>query len=178
MDVYLLRHADAVDVGEQGAKCDAERALSKKGRLQSWRMGTALRRLDVKLDLVIVSPLARTRETAEQVLAVMRADVPVVCDNVMVPEGAPEEMWQAIRHAGVNGLLIVGHMPSIGRLAAFLLGQKPEEMAPQFRKATLASFFLESVGTTKKPSATLTGLYSASAIGKLLSATHSADDGD
>jgi phosphohistidine phosphatase SixA len=61
MELLLIRHAEA----ENAAACDAERALTKKGREQAAKVGQFLKRYDLVPDLILASPLVRARQTAE-----------------------------------------------------------------------------------------------------------------
>ncbi len=59
MDLYLIRHADAVPLGEQGITDDAHRPLSAKGIIQTIALAASLGRMGVRLDKIVSSPLLR-----------------------------------------------------------------------------------------------------------------------
>src|SRR5947209_12016270 len=60
--LWLLRHGDAEP---HGMRPDSERQLPERGIAQSRAAGVALQRLGVDFELVLYSPKARARETAE-----------------------------------------------------------------------------------------------------------------
>ena len=62
MELYLVRHAIAEDRADAG---DDERALTEAGRAKMIRATQGLRKLKVRPDLILTSPLRRARETAE-----------------------------------------------------------------------------------------------------------------
>src|SRR5262245_12672064 len=64
MDLYLIRHAQAVD--GSGVR-DEERPLTVKGRRDALDVGASLLRHGVQLDVIASSPLVRAVETAELV---------------------------------------------------------------------------------------------------------------
>src|SRR5271165_4920772 len=65
MNLYILRHADALSLGENGITTDEERPLSERGVLQAEQLAVGLTRLGVRLDKVLTSPLRRSQQTAE-----------------------------------------------------------------------------------------------------------------
>ena len=65
MDIYLIRHADALPLGERGITDDAERPLSDKGETQSKTLAKALHRCGIKFDHLFASPLVRAQQTAD-----------------------------------------------------------------------------------------------------------------
>lgn len=111
MDLLLWRHAEAVEGSPDGA-----RELSARGREQARRMARWLDEHHPKALRILVSPTTRTRQTA---LAFTR-------DFEIVPSIGPEagvaDLIAAARWPeGRGACLIVGHQPTLGRLAALLL---------------------------------------------------------
>jgi phosphohistidine phosphatase len=119
MKLYLVRHATAVDV----AASDAERALTKEGRHEAKVAGRALVKLGVAVDQVLTSPLVRARQTAETM-----AETLGLADRVHVMEelGNAHTTTSLLRALGpwarAQGLLLVGHMPSLADHLNLLIG--------------------------------------------------------
>ena len=63
-ELYILRHGIAVEPGTPGIP-DDERPLTPKGEKRMREIARGLRRLDLKLDRIVTSPLPRARATAE-----------------------------------------------------------------------------------------------------------------
>lgn len=111
MDLILWRHADAEDGVD-----DMARRLTAKGRQQAAAVGGWL---DARLDRearVLASPAARAQETAaslgrrfETVAAIRPGADPV---EVMHAAGWPDAS---------GSVLVVGHQPTLGLVAAMLL---------------------------------------------------------
>ena len=111
MQLVLWRHADA----EDGAD-DLARKLTPKGRRQSARMAEWLHRHLPDHALVLVSPAARARETAQPLERRQRIE------NAIAPGACAADLldaagWPDTRRA----VVIVGHQPSIGQAAALAL---------------------------------------------------------
>ena len=70
MELYLIRHADALALGERGISEDAERPLSEKGEDQARAAAAALRKRGIELDRLYTSPLLRAHQTADILLKV------------------------------------------------------------------------------------------------------------
>src|SRR5579864_3782830 len=64
--LYLLRHGIAVPPGTEGYE-DDDRPLTSKGERRTRQVAQGLRRLRLKLDRIISSPLPRALRTAELV---------------------------------------------------------------------------------------------------------------
>ena len=64
MNLYIIRHAIAVDAGTADFE-DSQRPLTDKGRKKMRQIAKGLRSLGVEFDLILSSPYLRTQETAE-----------------------------------------------------------------------------------------------------------------
>jgi len=117
MDLLLWRHAEAED-GED----DLKRRLTERGERQAKRMAGWLRERLPKETRIIVSPAIRTQQTA-QALA-----LPFETHRRIGPDACVSELIAASGWPDASGsVLIVGHQPSLGRLASLLLaGQEAD----------------------------------------------------
>lgn len=114
MDLILWRHAEAED-GGPGVP-DSKRRLSARGEKQAHDLSGWLRPRLPKKTRVLVSPAVRTQQTAHALTLPFEVEpkISVGADAVDLIEAAG---WPT--HAG--GVLLVGHQPALGRLAALLL---------------------------------------------------------
>lgn len=131
MLLYLLRHADADTV----APSDDDRALSEKGIAQAKKVARFCEAHDVRLSLILSSPLRRAHETAKPVAQTLRAELLVVpwLASGMHPQAGLEEL-RAYRKQ--NSVMLVGHEPDFSHFAAHLLGMSTST-AITIRKASL-----------------------------------------
>ena len=126
MDLILWRHAEALDAlaGED----DLERALTSKGQKQAKRMAEWLTSQLPESCRVLVSPALRTRQTAEALQRKFK----------IVPELAPgadaEDVLLAANWPNAKEpVLVVGHQPTLGQVAALILSGQPQDW--QIKKA-------------------------------------------
>lgn len=113
MDLILWRHAEAEDAA--GGLPDACRRLTVRGREQAFTMGRWLKEHLPENVRVIVSPAQRARETAEAL------SLPFVVEPLVGIGAYPSELLAAAGWPILGGtVLIVGHQPALGRVAAFL----------------------------------------------------------
>ncbi len=111
MELILWRHAEA----EEGSP-DSARKLTEHGREQALRVAAWLRpRLPGNCE-VLVSPAARAQQTA-QALGVAFVMSPAVGADAVADDVISAVGWPASSRA----TLIVGHQPTLGRVAALLL---------------------------------------------------------
>jgi phosphohistidine phosphatase len=111
MDLILWRHAEA-EAGEP----DLERRLTSKGAKQAARVAQWL---DPRLPdtcRIIVSPAQRAQQTAQALDRKFRTK------NGIAPDVAPESVLAAAHWPDSDeAVLVVGHQPTLGRVAALLL---------------------------------------------------------
>jgi phosphohistidine phosphatase len=112
MRLYLVRHAESAP-GEP----DELRALTPQGRRQARELGARLAAESVTLAVVLTSPLLRARETGEEVARATGARTEP--DDRLEPGATAEQVREAIAGRGEH-VVVVGHQPDCGRIAAEL----------------------------------------------------------
>jgi phosphohistidine phosphatase len=135
--LYVVRHGIAEVTSATGL--DKDRRLTPEGRAKMRRAARGLRRLGVDVDVLLTSPLPRARETAE-VLAAELPGVPVPEPLPALASGnGPVEVLRQLRsRAEVDGLMIVGHEPTLSGLIALLLTGSPDGASISLKKGAVA----------------------------------------
>jgi phosphohistidine phosphatase len=121
VQLYLVRHADATP-GDP----DELRTLSDQGHEQARQLGDRLKNEDVRPDIVLTSPLLRARETGEALAHATGAAAEA--DERIAPGATAEQIRDAVADRG-ELVVVVGHQPDCGRIAAELTGG-PEPAFP------------------------------------------------
>jgi phosphohistidine phosphatase len=114
VQLYLVRHAEAAS-GEP----DELRPLTPEGREAARTLGRRLAENGVRPDAVLTSPLLRARETAEELAR--PAGLEVEPDERLAPGATAESICAAASERGET-IVVVGHQPDCGRIAAVLTG--------------------------------------------------------
>ncbi len=123
MRLILMRHAQAVAVGEDGVETDFDRHLTPVGRRQAAAVAAHLAGLGVAFDAILSSPFKRALETAGDLLPLLGTPGGITVANELASEsGQIEGVTAAVAATGADTALAVGHMPDIARLCRWLAG--------------------------------------------------------
>src|SRR6266436_20161 len=109
MNLFILRHGLAGEPGDPAYKSDSERPLTPKGRRKLRDVTDAMNALELAFDLILSSPYARAKQTAEIVAEAFGADKELELSDVLTPGGSTRELIELIkRRAGAleNVLLV------------------------------------------------------------------------
>ena len=120
MDLILWRHAEA-----ENRVPDSRRALTERGMEQAQRVARWLNeRLPAHTE-ILVSPAVRAQQTAQALQRPFRT-----CADIDVGESAAH-LLAAADWPGESGrcMLVIGHQPTLGQVAALLLGGSENEWA-------------------------------------------------
>jgi phosphohistidine phosphatase len=119
MDLILWRHAEAFEMRE--VQDDLARALTSKGERQAQRMAGWLNRQLPAGVRVLASPARRCQQTA----AALERKFKTVAE--LAPEAGVEALLHAARWPDAREpVLVVGHQPTLGLAAAYLLSGQPQ----------------------------------------------------
>lgn len=123
MDLILWRHADAAALANE-SEADFHRKLTGKGRKQAAAVAVWLERHLPDSARVLVSPAIRAQQTAEALgrkfSTVHELGVGAPAAQVLVAAGWPDN-----RHP----VVVVGHQPTLGRVASLLLFGTEQELS-------------------------------------------------
>jgi phosphohistidine phosphatase len=134
-ELYLIRHGLAAERGPNFPD-DTKRPLTSRGIVRLRREAKALVALDVLFEVILTSPLVRTRQTAEAFASAFREPPPIVNVPSLAPGGTHNAIVDDLAKQSHRRkkIAIVGHEPDIGELAARLLGLRK---AIEFKKGAV-----------------------------------------
>ncbi len=146
MQIYLVRHAIAVDREDADVTSDATRELTPEGVKKMRRNAKALRKLNVRLDAIWTSPLIRAAQTAEILAAELAVAARVRTIDALRPDGNFDVLTAELRlSADSPGIALVGHEPFLGEFASYLLtGSRAADI--EFKKGAVACFEISDFG--------------------------------
>ena len=138
MIVYFLRHASA---GQHKIlpKEDDKRPIDKVGEQQCHDVGRALAALDVKLDVIISSPLTRAVQTAELTAKELGYKSKIITNEAMRPEASYDQFHDLMEHyIDSDAIMVVGHNPSITEFLLRLVTGSDHSECIDFKKGAVA----------------------------------------
>ena len=124
LELYLIRHGVAAERGDDYPD-DSKRPLTSSGMSKLRKEAKGLNELEIGFDVIITSPLLRTKQTAEILAGTLKEKPQIVVSDALAPAGTPAAVVQEIaRHAKKGRIALVGHEPNLGELAARRIGAK------------------------------------------------------
>ena len=122
-EFYIMRHGIATQRGNDGSLDDSKRKLTPEGREKMQEIAKGLKRLGFAVDWILTSPLVRAVETAEIISGSLGSKVPMdCCDELRPGEPADKLLSFLAKEPERRRVLLVGHEPDLGMLAALLIG--------------------------------------------------------
>jgi phosphohistidine phosphatase len=122
MDLILWRHAEAVL--ERSDLDDLERPLTPKGERQAQRMAEWLNQRLAHSTRILASPALRCQQTAKCLGKKFKTL------DALAPDGGADALLAAARWPDANEpVLVVGHQPTLGLVAAMLVAELAQPWA-------------------------------------------------
>ena len=122
-DLYIMRHGIAVTRSAATVMDDAKRPLTPDGKQKMRDIASGLVRAGLQVDWIVSSPLVRAVETAEIVGEELDPKPPLDLCEALGPGGDPEALVAFLaKRSSRRRVLVVGHEPDLGELAARLIG--------------------------------------------------------
>jgi phosphohistidine phosphatase len=115
MFLYLVQHGDAKREEE-----DPARPLSDKGIKDLKKVASFLSRLNITVEEVLHSGKLRAKQTAEIMADSLRITKGALETESLLPLDEPD-IWSEKLKSRTHSLMLVGHLPHLGKLSSFLL---------------------------------------------------------
>ena len=121
MEIYILRHGIAEEA--KAGMDDAARALVPEGKKKLQAVLRTAAAAGVAPSLILTSPLRRAVETAQIAAEVLGYKGEIIQEDALRLGKSPQDVWDELRtHRSEPQVLLAGHEPQFGYLAAYLLG--------------------------------------------------------
>jgi phosphohistidine phosphatase len=140
-ELYLIRHGIAEERGPEWPD-DAKRPLTEKGLSRLKKGARGLRALGVVFDVMLTSPLVRTRQTADTIAAAFDDPRPVIVSvDSLAPGGSYQDLLDDLaKHGRRSSIALVGH--DLGEFAARLAGSRH---ALEFKKGAVCRIDVQAL---------------------------------
>ncbi len=121
LELYMIRHSLAGRSLEDEAM-DHERPLTKKGKEKMRDVSKGLQRLKIRFDVVVTSPLQRSKESAEIVNAYCSDTKEVIVTDLLCPGASYNNLIKFLNKLkDFKKVAIVGHEPFLSGFASYCL---------------------------------------------------------
>ena len=146
MNVYVLRHGVAMEREEWDSPTDADRPLTPEGEKLLRKTARALEKMDLDFDLILSSPFARAKQTAEIVAKKLKLKKRLKFSDELTPGGSVKKLVQQVNEVKPvpENLLLVGHEPYLSGLISLLISGD-ENTAIDFKKGGLCKLEAEKL---------------------------------
>jgi phosphohistidine phosphatase len=126
MNLFIMRHGIAVDLGAPGIAHDAERPLTPEGQSKLGQIIKAVHGMELSFEAIISSPYVRARQTAELIACSFKKSTKVELREALAPDGTSALVIETLRRLkpAPENLLLVGHEPNLSHLVSVLVGSK------------------------------------------------------
>lgn len=132
MKLYLLQHGDSLP-----EEVDSERPLSPQGREDVRRLSNFVGNAGIRVGRVLHSGKTRARQSAEIIAQKMAPGLATESAAGLNPNDPVEPVAEQIRNWSQD-MLLVGHMPFMGRLGGMLVCGNRDLSLVAFKPGTLA----------------------------------------
>jgi phosphohistidine phosphatase len=157
MNLYLMRHSDALSKAQAKVSVDADRPLSKEGIANANKMAKKIKELTKGDIQVFSSPLLRARETSKLVLDAIGYEYEAEIINLLDPINVPCDFIEELFSRNIKkDVLAVGHYPHLGNIASCLVGA--ENIPQDFILEPAGFFMIELPGYPASKNARIAGL--------------------
>jgi phosphohistidine phosphatase len=131
VEIYIVRHGDAIDRNHPSITSDEMRELTDEGREEIDLMARLLVHLGVQPDLILTSPLIRARQTAEIITKVTGAKTRASVSDELAPGGSMAGVLNDIlSHGRPPQTLLTGHMPGVGAMVGYYVWGSSDIVLP------------------------------------------------
>lgn len=138
---YLIQHGDAKREEE-----DPSRPLSEKGIMDVKGVASHISRLNIEVEEVLHSSKLRAKQTAE-----------IISEKLKIKKGISEtdslsplddvSIWAERLKTRNDSLMLVGHLPHLGKLASLLLCDEKERNVVSFKMGGIVCLKRDDAGS-------------------------------
>lgn len=140
MILYLVQHGDAKREEE-----DPSRPLSAKGIKEVRDVSSYISKLNIEIEEVLHSGKLRAKQTAELMAEKLKVSKGISETNGLAPLDDPT-IWEERLNKKTNPIMLVGHLPHLGKLASLLLCGDKEKNPVAFKMGGIVCLKREEKG--------------------------------
>ena len=134
MNLFLVRHTEAIDYETESVRNDEYRFITPKGRKIACGVFKSLKEEFSEIDKIFTSPYIRAVQTAEILASATKYKNDIEVANELLPSGSAGMLQQLLKRNSIfNSVVLVGHEPMMSMLVEVFTNKKRFELS--FKKA-------------------------------------------
>jgi len=147
MNLYMLRHAIAVERGTPGYVSDADRALTDRGKKRLKRAIGGMKQLGIRFDCAISSPYVRALETANITAREFGIEKSLAISDALAPGGDLHNLVDQLAQLfeSYQNIVIVGHEPDLRSLISLLTTGDSHTLSLWMKKSGLCKLSIDQL---------------------------------
>ncbi len=115
MELFILRHGETSKRLSRSGGLD--RPLTYTGTTDIKNIADSIKKLRIKIDLIVTSPLSSSKQTGEIINDLFNKRIPIIICNHLKPEGELIDFYNKIsKYKDTSSILIVGHEPYLSSM--------------------------------------------------------------
>ena len=115
MELFILRHGETSKRLSRSGGLD--RPLTYTGTTEIKNIADSIKKLRIKIDLIVTSPLSSCKQTGEIINDLFNKRIPIIICNHLKPEGELLDFYNKIStYKDTSYILIVGHEPYLSSM--------------------------------------------------------------
>jgi phosphohistidine phosphatase len=126
MMLYIMRHGLAEEPTPKGD--DSARKLTSKGSDKIRKAAAGMRAMELAFNAILTSPITRAKETAEIVASEIGGAKPRAVPELSTGASPMSALEALIKLRLPESVLVVGHEPTLSRLASLMLTASSESV--------------------------------------------------
>ncbi|MBU1273908.1 MAG: histidine phosphatase family protein [Proteobacteria bacterium] len=141
MEIFLMQHGPSLPPEE-----DPQEGLSREGEKAVTATAVALARMGLRPGLMVASPKARARQSAEIVARVLNYDLEdiLISDDVKAMSEPGDTLQFLAAHQQRAPLMVVGHLPNLAKVAGGLLSSR-RQATVDFKRGGICAIEVEEL---------------------------------
>ena len=132
MMLYIMRHGLAEEPTPKGD--DAARKLTEKGTAKIRKAAAGMRAAELAFNMILTSPIVRATQTAEIVATELGGPKPKPVPELSTGASPANALEALIKLKLPESVLIVGHEPTLSRLASLMLTGSTESVGIKLKQ--------------------------------------------
>jgi phosphohistidine phosphatase len=115
LELFILRHGETSKRLSRSGGLD--RPLTYTGTTEIKNIADSIKKLRIKIDLIVTSPLSSCKQTGEIINDLFNKRIPIIICNHLKPEGELLDFYNKIsKYKDTSSILIVGHEPYLSSM--------------------------------------------------------------